>query len=718
MKQLTLNLKSGKIELLDVPIPALQKGHILVRNHYSLISAGTEGKKVETAKMGYIGKAKEKAEQTKQVLNSIKREGLKQTYRKVMNKLDFPAPLGYSSAGEVVEVAQDINEFKIGDFVACGGATASHSEVISVPKNLCVKVPKNVSLKDAAYTTVGAIALQGIRQADLRLEETCVVIGLGLIGQLTVQMLKTAGIKVVGIDINNKMVELARKSEVNLAFNRNDEKLENAIMEFSGGNGVDAIIITAGTDSLDPINLAGKLCRKKGRVVVVGAVPTGFSRENYYKKELELRMSCSYGPGRYDVNYEEKGGDYPIGYVRWTENRNMQAFLEMVSEGKLNLGFITTHIFDFKDALKAYQIIIEKSEPYTGILLKYDIEKEVKSVVILNEKQKYVKGIPNVGFIGAGSFAQKFLLPNVKKSANMIGVATATGNSARNIAQKYGFEYATGNADDIIQDKNINTVFIATRHNLHYEYVLKALKAGKNVFVEKPLCMNESELQEIVKVYNSINSTNSKNPITPILMVGFNRRFSPLISKLKNTFTPSSAPYAITYRINAGFIPKEHWTQDKEIGGGRIIGEVCHFIDLAMFLADAKIISISANVMDDASNLMDTLTINLKFENGSIAAISYFSNGPKSLSKEYLEIFCSGTTAIIDDFRELRIYGEKVKRKKLLTQDKGHKNEVELFLKAIKQGKPAPIPFEEIYLSTLATFRIIESIQNSSTISL
>jgi len=485
-------------------------------------------------------------------------------------------------------------------------------------------------------------------------------------------------------------------------------------LEFSGVNGVDAVIITAVTKNLDPIDLAGRLCRNKGKVIVVGAVPTGFSRENYYKKELELRMSCSYGPGRYDVNYEEKGVDYPIGYIRWTENRNMQAFLQMAADGKLNIELITTHIFDFENAKKTYQMIADKSESYVGILLKYDVEKEVKPIVKLRENIKYEKGVPNIGFIGAGSFAQKFLLPNAKKYGNLIGVATAAGNETRNIADKYGFNYASGNADDIIKDESINTVFIATRHNLHCEYVLKGLKAGKNVFVEKPLCMNESELKKILEVY----STHYALCPMHLLMVGFNRRFSPLISRVKSLFAQSSMPYAINYRINAGFIPKDNWIQDKDIGGGRIIGEVCHFIDLAMFIAGARITDISANAMNDAGNLMDTLLINLRFENGSIATVSYFSNGSNALNKEYLEVYSAGQTVIIDDFKEMRIYGKKVKRTRLLNQNKGHAKEVELFLKSIKEGKPAPIPFKDVHLSTLATFKVIESIKTGQTVNL
>ncbi|MCK4395666.1 MAG: bi-domain-containing oxidoreductase [Candidatus Marinimicrobia bacterium] len=708
MLQLTQNLKSGTMELLEVPFPALSKGYVLVRNHFSLISAGTEGGKVKTARKGYIGKAKEKPEQVKQVLDSIKTEGLIPTYKKVMNKLDAPVPLGYSCAGEVIKISKGISEFKIGDYVACGGNGACHADVVSVPKNLCVKIPSGVKIEHAAYSTIASIALQGIRQADLHLGETCTVIGLGLIGQLTIQMLKVAGVNVVGIDINEGMVEFAKKSGANLAINRSDDKLENAILEFSGGHGVDSVIITAGTNSLDPVELAGRLCRKKGKVIIVGTVPTGFSRENYYKKELELRMSCSYGPGRYDTDYEEKGVEYPIGYVRWTENRNMQAFLQMVASGKLNIDLLTTHIFDFKDAKKAYQMILDRSEPYVGILLKYNIDKEIAPIVKLSRDYKPKKDAPNVGFIGAGSFAQKFLLPIAEKYGNMIGVATASGNDTRNIADKYGFNYATGNGDDIINDENINTVFIATRHNLHFEFVLKGLRNGKHIFVEKPLCMTEQELEEIKQEYEKQNVH---------LMVGFNRRFAPHIQKIKELFSENQ-PKAVNYRINAGFIPKDHWIQDKDIGGGRIIGEVCHFVDLAMFIAGAQITDISANVMDDANNLMDTLIINLSFTNGSVAAISYFSNGCKVLRKEYLEVYSAGMTAIVDDFKELRIYGKKVRRTRLLSQNKGHAKEVELFLKSIKNGEAQPIPFQEIYLSTLATFKVIESIKTKSNIAL
>lgn len=714
MKQLTQNLKTGEMKVLEVPYPALASKNVLVRVHYSLISAGTEASKVSTARKGYVGKAKEKPDQVKQVLDTLKKEGFSNTYRKVMNKLDAWAPLGYSCSGHVIEIGREVTGFKVGDKVACAGQDiANHADVVSVPVKLCAKIPQNCPVNFAAYTTVGTIALQGIRQADVRLGESCAVIGLGLLGQLTVQMLKASGVQAFGIDINPFSVETALKSGADLSFERSDDDLEMRIMEATSGYGVDAVIITAGTNSLDPVELAGRISRSKGRVVIVGAVPTGFSRETYYKKELELRMSCSYGPGRYDLAYEERGIDYPYGYVRWTENRNMSAFLELIAQEKIDLSKVTTHEFELEKAGQAFEMIMTKTEPFLGILLKYDPEKEIKKKLVLadNSNPAEVK----VGFIGAGSFAQSFLLPNVKKfdHVSFTGIATALGNDSRTVADKYGFSFASGDPADIVNSDEINTVFVATRHNLHAENVIQCLKHGKNVFVEKPLALTQDELNEIFTVYQ--NALNGK-PNSPRLMVGFNRRFAPLIQKLKNELKGS--PVAINYRINACFIPPNHWTQDEEIGGGRIIGEVCHFVDLAMYIAESQPVSVSAFTMDVENDKDDTLVINLKFENGSIATVSYFSNGSKALAKEYLEVFGAGVTAILDDFRSLKIYGVREKQFKGAGQDKGHKNEVFEFLDAVKTGKPSPIPMDEIYISNLLPFKIIESIQSGETISI
>lgn len=708
MDQLTQDLKKGQMQILEVPLPALNKGQVLVRNHYSVISAGTEGKTVSDARKGYIAKARVRQKEVKQVIDSIKTRGLSETYKTVMNKLEAPSPLGYSSAGEVIAVGEGVTGFKIGDQVACGGSAAVHADVAAVPVNLCVNVPKQVDLKHAAFATIAAIAIQGLRQADLRLGENCVVIGLGLIGQITMQLLNTSGITSIGIDIKEEQVRLAQQNNAYLAINRNNENIEEMILHHTHGIGADAVIITASSSSTDPVELAGKLCRKKGKVVIIGAVPTGFSRTDYYKKELDLRMSCSYGPGRYDPQYEEHGHDYPIGYVRWTENRNMQAYIDLLIKNKLNMDTLISHVFDFADAPDAYRMILERSEPFCGILIRYDIEKELKSKVILKEKS-FSPAEPNVGLIGAGSFAKNVLLPGMKGLCNLVGVAAAHGNNARYAAEKYGFNYCTDKADEIIEDGNINTVFIATRHNLHAEYVIKALKKGKNVFVEKPLALTPDELEEIHRVYQSIAKPGN---LTPRLMVGFNRRFSPHMLKVKSLFLPQQ-PKAMNFRINAGMLPKDHWVHDPEIGGGRIIGEVCHFIDLAMYIADSNITSIYANALKEPNNLMDTLVTNLSFENGSIANISYFSNGSKKVPKEYFEIFCNGQTVIIHDFKTMEICGKSISKIKLKTQDKGHKKELSLFFDSIKNGDQSPISFDEIYHSTAVTFSVIESLHTN-----
>lgn len=702
MLQLTQNLKTGKMEIKEVPIPALHSNNLLVRTLFSLISIGTESSKVANARKSYIGKAKAKPEQFKQVIESAKSDGILNTYHKVMNKLDTPSTLGYSCSGEVIGVGKNINNYKVGDLVACGGY-AYHAEVNSIPKNLCAKIPASVKIEHAAYTILGAIAIQGVRQADLHIGESCAVIGLGLVGQLTIQILKASGVTVAGIDINRNMVELAKRAGADQCYDRTVPYFEKNIIEMSEGHGVDAVIITAGTSSLDPIELAGRLCRKKGKIVIVGDVPTGFSRENYYKKELCLLMSCSYGPGRYDPNYEEHGIDYPIGYARWTENRNMHAFLKLVDNKKIDLDLLTSHVFEFEMSIQAYELIMNKTESYTGILLKYNSNSQrTFSKTFTNNKFTYYNTSSiNIGFIGAGSFAQKILLPTSKKFGNLIGVATSSGHTARHIADKYGFKFATADYHEICNNDTINTVFIATQHYMHAQQVLTCLKSNKNVFVEKPLCLTEAELQQIFNEYANKNVR---------LMVGFNRRFSSFISKIIDILGKDTKK-AINIRINAGSIPADNWIQDIKVGGGRIIGEVCHFVDLAMHIAGAPITAIGAMVMDDVKYLHDTLTINLKFSNGSIASISYFSNGPKLMQKEYLEVFCNGISTVVDDFKELRLFENKNSKIKLSNRDKGHFKEVEMFLKSIKNGKPEPIPFNESYISSLATFKVIQSIK-------
>ena len=704
MRQLVQYLKDGTMELAEVPFPSLGKGQVLVRNNYSVISAGTEGKTVKDARLGYLGKARARQKDVNKVIKALKTQGVSSTYKMVINKLDAPSVLGYSCAGEVIGVGDDVRGFRVGDFVACGGSDAVHAEVVAVSKNLCAKIPDGVDLKRAAFTTIASIAMQGVRRADLSLGENCVVIGLGLIGQLTIQLLNASGIQSIGIDTDEHKVRLC---EAKLSLERNRVDIEDAIINFTDGYGADAVIITAGTGSLDPIEFAGILCRKKGRVVIVGAVPTGFSRDNYYKKELDLRMSTSYGPGRYDPQYEEKGIDYPIGYVRWTENRNMMSCLQFMKDQTIDIEKYITHKFNFEKAPEAYQLILDPIKSYVGVVLEYDVKKRVNRSITLNNSHIPIHNI-NVGFIGAGAFAQNFLLSQIKGNANLVGVATAHGNTSFNIARKYGFQFATDDADEIISNDTINTVFIVTRHDLHAQYVLKALRNKKNVFVEKPLAMTIEELEEIKKVYEESGSEAR-------LMLGFNRRFASHINKMMSIFSKRS-PRAITYRINAGAVPNDHWVHDKDVGGGRIIGEVCHFIDLTMFIAESGITSLSAQVMKKPNNLLDTLVVNIGFENGSIANISYFSNGNKRVAKEYLEVFSGGQVVIIDDFKKMTICSHKTSKYRLLKQDKGYSEEVVQFIDAIKEGSPLPIAFEDIYLSTLATFKILESIRNNSTV--
>ena len=708
MEQLTQELKSGKMEILQVPFPIMSSTEILVRNHYSVISAGTESKTVGDARKGYIAKARSRQKEVKLVLNSVRTDGLKKTYDLVMNKLNAPSALGYSCAGQVIAVGSEIKDIQVGD-AACGGSGAVHAEVVCIPRNLCVLVPQSVDISHAAFTTIAAIAIQGIRQADLRFGENCVIIGLGLIGQLAIQILKASGIKAIGIDINLHQVELARKNGATLAMSRDQVGLVETIKAFTNGHGTDSVIITAGTSSLDPVELAGELCRRKGRVVIVGAVPTGFSRPNYYRKELELKMATSYGPGRYDGDYELKGRDYPIGYVRFTENRNMQTFVDFLNEKKINMQPLISHRFDLHDAPKAYQMILDRSEPFTGILIKYDIDQEIKRTIEF-DRQTSASAL-NIGFVGAGSFAQNAILPRIREKCNFVAVATAEGNMSRYVADKYGFSQCVDDGDSVVNHPDVQTIFVVTRHNLHAEFVIKALEAGKNVFVEKPLAMNEQELEAVQEAYQIAAPAGAR------LFLGFNRRFSPLTQRLKNALLPEQTK-SILIRVNAGAVPPDHWVHDPEIGGGRIIGEACHFIDLAMYLAGSPITCVSAVSRREPLGLKDSAVINLAFENGSIASVNYFSNGSKSLAKEYIEVFCEGTVFIIDDFITLSVHGDKMRTVKLKGQDKGHSAELDLFIDSIKQGSPMPISFDEIYLSSLVTLKAIESMTQQRTIKL
>ena len=706
MKQVIQNFKTGELYVDEVPLPALSTGMVLVENRFSLISAGTERSTVKTAKANLLGKARQRPDLVAQVLQNIKKEGLKATLEKVRTKLDSLKALGYSTAGVVAGSMDTEGRFKPGDRVACGGQDyASHAEVVGVPQNLVARIPDNVSFEEASFTTLGAIALQGVRQAEPQLGESVCVIGLGLLGQITCQLLKANGCRVLGIDMSARLAQLARQLGAEEAVTRDHGDLKNIIEHFTNGHGFDSIIITAAAPSNDPIELSAEIARKKGKIVVVGAVKMDIPRDpHFYRKELELRMSCSYGPGRYDVSYEEQGIDYPYGYVRWTEQRNMEAFLQLLAQKKLDLGALITHRFDVDQAEAAYDIVMGKvQEPHIGILLRYP-ENDRKFLTVFPVKEQAATGPLTIGFIGAGSFAQNYLIPPAKQSgAALATVVTSKGITAKNVANKFAFGKASSDSADVVGDTAINTVFIATQHDTHAAYALACLKAGKKVFVEKPLAMKEEELEEIRAFHEQHGG---------LLMVGFNRRFSPVAQALRREFQDVADPLVINYRVNAGFIPKDHWTQQAETGGGRIVGEVCHFIDLMQFFTDSLPVKVYAECIASDNKRVkndDNVIITIRFRNGSVGTVSYVAEGDKSLAKERVEVFGGGKAGVIQDFRSGEVYhNNKVRQLKL--EGKGHKQEVEAFLEAARNGGKAPIAFESIYYTTLATFRILDSL--------
>ncbi len=705
MKQVIQNFKTGELYVDEVPKPVLSEGMVLVETKFSLISAGTERSTVKVAQSNLLNKARQRPDLVAQVIQNIKKEGLAATFNKVKTKLDSLKALGYSTSGVVLSSLDTKGIFKTGDRVACAGADyASHAEITAIPQNLVAKIPENVSFEDAAFTTLGSIALQGVRQAEPKLGERVAVIGLGLIGQITCQLLQANGCSVFGIDLDANFVRIAGEHSADAALNRSDSNLLSACENFTDGKGFDAVIITAATLSNDPIELAGSIARKKGKIIVVGGVKTDIPREpHYYRKELDIRMSCSYGPGRYDVEYEEKGLDYPFAYVRWTEQRNMEAFLYLLSKKSINLQPLTTHVFDISDADKAYDIILGKvQQPYIGILLKYT-ENEEKHKSFIKLSNKPLAGI-NVGFIGAGSFAQSYLIPNVKSSGSSLDfVVTSKGITAKNVATKFNFNSCSSDANDVIENDRINTVFIATPHNSHADLTIRALKAKKNVYVEKPLAMNIDELNEVIE---------TKKKSSQILMVGFNRRFAPICEQIKKEFMSADEPMVINMRINAGFIPKEHWIQQKDTGGGRIIGEMCHFIDLMQYFTNAEPEKVYAECINSTNEKLtpaDNIAIVVKFSDGSVGNLTYLANGEKGLPKEQIEVFCGGKTAIINDFRDGIIY-RSGKVVKLKSNGKGHKEEVERFIDALKNGQDSPIAFRSICLTTLTTFKILDSL--------
>ncbi len=709
MKQLIQSFKTGELGLFDVPAPICQENGALVQTTVSLVSAGTEKMLVDFAKKSMLAKAKDRPDLVKQVVDKMKKEGVKNTLEKVFTKLDTPIPLGYSLAGRVLEVGSNLSGYNVGDRVACGGAGyANHAEINYVPKNLMVKIPDGVDDVDAAFVTVGAIALQGVRQTDPKLGEKVAVMGLGLLGQLTVQLLKANGCKVIGSDVDPDKIELAKKLGADEACHASE--LITKASELTGGHGVDAVIIAASTPSNQPIIDAADISRMRGRVVLVGMVGMDVPRNSYYKKELELKLSMAYGPGRYDPEYEEKGIDYPYDLVRFTEQRNFEAFLGLIQEGKITPKELITHSYDFDDAMKAYDLLEGRiKEKYLGIVLNYkrDIKLEDEKIVKRSEKAVSSDKV-NVGLIGAGNFTKSVILPNLQKvkGYELVGLCTATGVSAEGTGKKYDFKYITTDSDEVFKNEEINTIFVTTRHNDHASKVLKAIENDKHCFVEKPLCIYEEELEEIEKAYTG----------RTIVQVGFNRRFSPMIKKMKEKV---NGAIAVNYRVNAGIIPKDVWIQDRTIGGGRIIGEVCHFIDTCSYLTDSKVVSVYATtVQKDDQSIPDEDNVNiiLNYANGSSATISYYAYGGSAMPKEYIELFGNGVSMQMNDFRELTIFsGSKKEKIKQANQDKGFVEEFKAFKEAVKSGKPA-IEFESIVNTTRVTFKILESIRSGKVV--
>jgi predicted dehydrogenase/threonine dehydrogenase-like Zn-dependent dehydrogenase len=701
MKQIIQNVRNGQLDVATIPEPMARAGCVLIANSWSVISAGTEKMAIDLAKKSLIGKAIKRPDHVRRVLQKLKQEGFFSTIAQVSERLDEPMPMGYSSAGIVLACGAGVQDFKPGDRVASNG---SHAGVVCVPKHLCAHVPENVPSDQAAFTVLGAIALQGVRLAKVQLGETAFIIGLGLIGQITVALLKAAGCRVIGTDPDQVKCAMALKMGADIA---KPGIKANDVTGIAGGMGVDAVLITASTTSNEPIELAAGAVRKKGRVVLVGVVGLELDRRQFYFKEAEFVVSCSYGPGRYDPAYEEQGRDYPAAYVRWTEQRNMQAVLDMMASHRLDVSPLISHRFKVEDAASAYELIENGKEPYLGILIEYpDVDpKAVQRRIELSSKP--VKGKIGVGCLGAGNFARTTLIPGLKKISDyhMRILCSAGGVSAEHSGRKLGFDAVATDEEAVCSDKNVNAVFVVTRHNQHAAQVIKALQAGKHVFVEKPLCLTIQELMDIEKALTTKN----------ILMVGFNRRFSQAAGQVKEFFAGVKNPLTVSIRFNAGEIPPEHWTQNEEIGGGRIIGEACHAMDLATFLIGAPPVRVFAESVGGPGAgpiTDDQCFITLRHANGGISNIAYLAGGDKAYPKERVEVIGGGRIAVINDFREIETCTNgRTKKTSLGTQDKGHSAELLAFADALTGKSDAPMSWNDIRAVTMASILAVQSIR-------
>lgn len=706
MKQILQDMAKGGTTVTEAPVPQCSRGHLLISTTTSLISAGTERMLVGFGKASMLDKARQQPEKVKMVLEKVQTDGLLTTYDAVKSKLAQPLPLGYCNVGVVHEVGAGVEDFKVGDRVVSNGP---HADMVKVPKNLCAKIPDNVSDEAASFTVVASIGLQGIRLAQPTIGESFVVTGAGLIGLLTIQMLRANGCRVLAIDFDQSKLELAKQFGAEVCNPAKGENPVAAGLAFSRGAGVDGVIITASTKVSDPVTQAARMSRKRGRIILVGVTGLELNRADFYEKELSFQVSCSYGPGRYDAAYEEKGQDYPVGFVRWTEQRNFVAVLDMMAAGTLNVEPLITQRFEFEDAPKAYDALTEDKSGL-GLLLKYNspVETRLEKRVVLRPISIEPKNAV-VGFIGAGNYASRILIPAFKKASSQLHtIVTSGGINGVIHGEKTGFAEASTDLDVLLNNKDINTVAIATRHNSHAYFVEKVLSAGKNVFVEKPLALTVEEIEKIETVYNQ----NIQNNQYARVMVGFNRRFSPQVQKMKTLLDTVKEPKSFIMTMNAGAIPADHWTQDNAVGGGRIIGEACHFIDLMRFLAGSKIVSIQARRMgetDAVQILEDKASITLGFEDGSFGTIFYLANGASSFPKERVEVFTAGRVLQLDNFRKLKAFGwPGFNKMNLWRQDKGQDACAAVFVDSIRDGKEAPIPADEIFEVARVTIQVAE----------
>ncbi|MGB6233325.1 MAG: bi-domain-containing oxidoreductase [Candidatus Acidiferrales bacterium] len=699
MQQLLLNIGTGSTELIDAPAPALQDGHVLIRTRHTLISAGTERMLIDFGRASMFDKARQQPEKVKLLLNKMRTDGVMSAIEAVRSKLDQPLALGYCNVGRVIEAGSGVTEFKAGDRVVSNG---SHAEIVSVARNLCVGIPDAVDDESAVFTVLAAIALQGVRLVNPTLGETVVVTGLGLIGLIAAQILRANGCRVMGIETSPTRVALARQfcAEV-VDLSRGEDPF--AVAEsFSRGRGVDAVVLTASTTSSEPVSQAAKMCRRRGRIVLVGVTGLNLSRQDFYEKEIAFQVSCSYGPGRYDASYEQKGQDYPIGFVRWTEQRNFEAVLDLMASNALNVRPLITHRFPIARAEEAYSLLTH-GEPSLGIILQYpsvgsNTKAEPRTILLDARKPSAATAKPVIGCIGAGNYGGRTLIPALAKAgADLHTIVTTNGLNAVHYGKKFGFARASTNVGDMLAQNEINTVIITTRHDSHAQLSSEALRSGRHVYVEKPLALNREQLAEVEAAY----AQSAANGDSPIILVGFNRRFSPHVQRMREILSVTKCPKSLSLLMNAGAISPDHWTQDPAVGGGRILGEACHFIDLARYLVGARIVGARAGAMrgrNGATSSLDTAQISLEFEDGSIASIQYYANGNRSFPKGRIEVFFSGQILQLENFRVLRGFGCPGFRSfRTWRQDKGHRACVQAFLKAVEFGGPSPISAEEIF---------------------